>query len=139
MKSINKVILVGRLGKDAETTFTPSGVGCTKFSVATDRRWKDAQSGEWKEETDWTNVVAWKADKIGEYLKKGSQVYVEGQLRTRSYENKDGHKVYVTEVNTTSQGIVLFGCGKGDEHRPATSNTSAKGGPLEVDDNDVPF
>lgn len=68
-KSINKVILVGNLGKDAETRFIPSGAAVTNFSVATARRWKD-QSGEWKEETDWHNVQIWKAEKLAEYLRK---------------------------------------------------------------------
>ena len=141
MRSVNKVILVGRLGKDAETTYTPTGTGCTKFSVATDRRWKDEKSGEWKGETDWTNVVAWKLGKLADYPLKGAQVYIEGQLRTRSYDNKDGKKVDVTEVNTTSQGIVLFFGGGKDERRIGAPGSPAKGNDLAagVDDDDVPF
>jgi single-strand DNA-binding protein len=97
-RSVNKVILVGHLGRDAETKFTPSGVPMTKFSVATNRRWKDQQTGEWKEETDWANIVLWRQENLANYLTKGKQVYVEGRLQTRSYDDKDGKKVYMTEV-----------------------------------------
>lgn len=97
-RSVNKVILVGHLGRDAETKFTPSGVPVTKFSVATNRRWKDQQTGEWKEETDWANVVLWRAENLANYLTRGKQVYVEGRLQTRSYDDKDGKKVYYTDV-----------------------------------------
>jgi single-strand DNA-binding protein len=97
-RSVNKVILLGNLGKDAETKFTPSGVARTTFSVATSRRWKDQQTGEWKEETDWHNIVLWRSENLGNYLTKGKKVYVEGRLQTRSYEDKDGKKVYSTEV-----------------------------------------
>jgi len=89
-RSVNKVILVGHLGRDAETKFTPAGVAVTKFSVATNRRWKDQQSGEWKEETDWANIVLWRQENLANYLTKGKQVYVEGRLQTRSYDDKDG-------------------------------------------------
>src|SRR3954470_473682 len=89
-RSVNKVILVGHLGRDAETTFTPSGVARTRFSVATSRRWKDQQSGEWKEETDWSSVTLWRSENLANYLTKGKQVYVEGRLQTRSYDDKDG-------------------------------------------------
>jgi single-strand DNA-binding protein len=110
-RSVNKVILVGHLGKDAETKFTPSGVACTKFSIATNRRWKDQQSGEWKEETDWANVVLWRQENVGNYLTKGKQVYVEGRLQTRSWDDKDGKKQYMTEV--VADEVILLG-GRGD-------------------------
>ena len=97
-RSVNKVILVGNLGRDAETKFTPGGQSVTKFSVATSRRWKDQQSGEWKEETNWSNVTLWRAENLAPYLTKGTKVYVEGRLQTRSYEDKDGKKVYATDV-----------------------------------------
>jgi len=93
-RSVNKVILVGHLGRDAETKFTPGGAAVTRFSVATSRRWKDKDSGEWKEETDWSNVTLWRSENLANYLTKGKQVYVEGRLHTRSYEDKDGKKVY---------------------------------------------
>lgn len=97
-RSVNKVILVGHLGKDAETRFTPSGVACTNFTLATNRRWKDDQTGEWKEETDWHSIVLWRSENLANYLTKGKQVYVEGRLQTRSYDDKEGKKVYRTEV-----------------------------------------
>lgn len=106
-RSVNKVILLGHLGKDAETKFTPSGVARSTFSVATSRRWKDQQSGEWKEETDWHNVVLWRAENLSNYLLKGKQVYVEGRLQTRSWEDKDGQKRYSTEV--VADDVILLG------------------------------
>ncbi len=113
-RSVNKVILIGRLGKDAETKFTPGGAAVTKFSVATNWSRKDAQSGEWKEETDWTNIVLWKAENLSQYLVKGKQVYVEGRLQTRSYDDKDGKKVYSTEV-VASDVLLLGGQNAGGE------------------------
>ncbi len=110
-RSINKVILVGHLGKDAETRFTTGGQSVTNFSVATSRRWKDQQTGDWKEETDWHNVVLWRAENLANYLTKGKQVYVEGRLRTRSYDDKDGNKRYVTEV--MADDVLLLG-GRGE-------------------------
>ena len=97
-RSVNKVILLGHLGKDAETKFTPSGVAVTNFTLATSRRWKDQQSGEWKEETEWHRVVLWRSENVSNYLLKGKQVYIEGRLQTRSWEDKDGQKRYTTEV-----------------------------------------
>ena len=113
-RSVNKVILVGNLGKDAETKFTPGGAAVTKFTIATGRRWKDQQSGEWKEETDWSRVVLWRGENVAPYLTKGKQVYVEGRLQTRSYEDKDGKKVYATEV-VAEEVILLGGTGRGGD------------------------
>src|ERR1700759_5626536 len=110
-RSVNKVILIGHLGKDAETKFTQGGAAVTKFSVATNRRWKDQQTGEWKEETDWTNIVLWRSENLANYLTKGKQVYVEGRIHTRSYEDKDGKKVYTTEV--VAEDVILLG-GRGE-------------------------
>jgi single-strand DNA-binding protein len=115
-RSVNKVILLGRLGKDAETKFTPSGVARSTFTLATSRRWKDQQSGEWKEETDWHNVLLWRAENVANYLLKGKQVYVEGRLQTRSYDDKDGQKKYFTEV--VCDELILLG-GRGDTDAPA--------------------
>lgn len=106
-RSVNKVILIGHLGRDAETKYTPSGVPMCRFSVATNRRWKDQQTGEWKEETDWSNVVLWRQEALSNYLTKGKQVYVEGRLQTRSYDDKDGKKVYSTEV--VADEVILLG------------------------------
>src|ERR1022692_3852611 len=107
MGSVNKVILIGNLGKDAETKFIPSGTSVTTFNLATTRKWKDQQSGEWKEQTDWHRVKYWRAENVANYLLKGKQVYVEGRLETRSYDDKDGKKVYTTEV--VCEHLVLLG------------------------------
>lgn len=152
-RSVNKVILIGHLGRDAETKFTSSQVAVTKFSVATNRRWKDQQTGEWKEETDWANVVLWRQENLANYLLKGKQVYVEGRLQTRSYDDKEGKKVYMTEV--VADDVILLG-GRGDsggggapdefqsaprsaprrQPAPSPQEDSFSGG---VTDDDVPF
>src|SRR5512143_4033491 len=123
-RSVNKVILIGHLGRDAETAYTASQTAVTKFSVATNRRWKDQQSGEWKEETNWTNVVLWRGENVAPYLTKGKQSYVEGRLQTRSYDDKDGKKVWTTEV-VAEDVILLGGRGEGspaaDEHSQVVS------------------
>ncbi|MBI2688729.1 MAG: single-stranded DNA-binding protein [Acidobacteria bacterium] len=160
-RSVNKVILVGHLGKDAETKFTPSGASVTRFSVATSRRWKDQQSNEWKEETDWHNISLWRSENLAQYLTKGKQVYVEGRLQTRSYEDKDGQKKYATEV-VADDVILLGGRGEGggeigggysQEPRmvsqprsaarpPATPTPASGGSPFDsagISDDDVPF
>jgi single-strand DNA-binding protein len=110
-RSVNKVILLGHLGKDAETKFTPSGVAKSTFSVATSRRWKDQQTNEWKEVTNWHNVVLWRSENLANYLLKGKQVYLEGRIESRSYDDKDGQKRYITEV--VCDEIILLG-GRGD-------------------------
>jgi single-strand DNA-binding protein len=110
-RSVNKVILLGHLGKDAETKFTPSGVSRSNFTLATNRRWKDQQSGEWKDVTDWHNIVLWRSENLSSYLQKGKQVYVEGRLESRSWEDKDGQKRYITEV--VCDELILLG-GRGD-------------------------
>ena len=149
-RSVNKVILVGHLGRDAETQFTPAGVAVTKFSVATNRRWKDQQTGEWKEETDWSNVVLWRQENLANYLTKGKQVYVEGRLQTRSYDDKDGKKQYRTEV-VADDVILLGGRGGGDgieDSRPQPVSMprsapkpqpAAEPGDQGITDDDVPF
>jgi single-strand DNA-binding protein len=159
-RSVNKVILVGHLGRDAETKFTPSGAAATRFSVATSRRWKDQQTNDWKEETNWTNVVLWRQENLANYLTKGKQIYVEGRIQTRSYDDKDGKKVYATEV--VADEVILLG-GRGDgafeggaASAGATGGTAARGatasrgkstgggmdddpGPMGISDDDVPF
>jgi single-strand DNA-binding protein len=114
-RSVNKVTLIGHLGRDAETAYTASQTAVTKFSVATNRRWKDQQSGEWKEETNWTNVVLWRGENVAPYLTKGKQIYVEGRLQTRSYDDKDGKKVWTTEV--VAEDVILLG-GRGEGGAP---------------------
>jgi single-strand DNA-binding protein len=110
-RSVNKVILIGNLGKDAETKFTPGGRSRTTFTIATSRSWKDANTGEMREQTDWHNIVMWGQDRVGEYLKKGKQVFVEGRLTTRTYENNEGKTNYITEV--VCDNLMLLGTGGG--------------------------
>ncbi len=99
-KSLNKVLLIGNLGKDPELSYTASGVAIAKFSVATSERWKD-QDGNNQERTEWHNIIAWRklAEICGQYLKKGSKIYLEGRLQTRSWDDKNtGVKRYTTEI-----------------------------------------
>src|SRR3984957_6242533 len=113
-KSVNKVILLGRLGKDPEVKFTPSGPPVAKFSLATNERFKD-KDGQWQDRTEWHNITAWQrtAEIAGEYLKKGSQVYIEGSLRTHSWDDKtSGQKKYMTEV-VVNDLVLLGGRGEG--------------------------
>src|SRR3981189_3448859 len=100
MASVNKVIIVGNLGADPETRYTPSGDAVTNIRVATTDRWKDKASGEMKEATEWHRVAFFGrlAEVAGEYLKKGSQVYVEGSLRTRKWQDKEGKERTTTEI-----------------------------------------
>lgn len=100
MSGVNKVILVGNLGRDPEAKYTPNGVAISNFSVATSEKWKDKTTGEWQEKTEWHRVVVWNktAEFCNMYLKQGSSVYIEGRLVTRSWDDKDGSKRYATEV-----------------------------------------
>jgi single-strand DNA-binding protein len=151
-KSVNKVILLGNLGKDAETKFTPSGISVSKFSLATGRRQKDAQTGEWKDITDWHNVVVWKTEHVSGFLLKGKQVYLEGRIETRSYEDKEGQKKYFTEVICEAASLVLLGGGArdsgGDSDRvvsmPRSTARPQQAAPPDemsqgITDDDVPF
>jgi single-strand DNA-binding protein len=133
--SINKVILVGRLGKDPEVKFTQGGTPVAHFSVATDEVWKD-QAGQKQQRTEWHNVVAWSrlAEICGDYLKKGRLVYIEGRLQTRSWEDKDGNKRSTTEVKADE--MVMLGAGKSDETRQGREGSARE---KELTDDDVPF
>ena len=111
MKTLNQVTLLGRLGRDAETSFTANGKSVTKFSIATENSYKVGD--EWKTDTSWNNCVAWGKDKVAAYMTKGSQVLVTGRLNTRSYD-KDGEKKYVTEV--VVDNIVLCGGRSGSDN-----------------------
>ncbi len=99
-RGINKVILVGNLGQDPETRSTPGGTTVTNIRIATSESWRDKTSGEMKEQTEWHTVVLWNrlGEVAGEYLKKGSQVYIEGRLRTRKWQDKTGNDRYSTEI-----------------------------------------
>ena len=152
-KSVNKVILVGNLGKDPEVKYTPSGVAVAKFSLATNERYKD-KSGEWQDRTEWHNIIAWQrlAEIVGEYVKKGSKVYVEGRLQTSSWEDKQsGEKKYRTEIVVND--LVLLS-GRGDAEGEGRSRSAGAGSsgmdqrpphadeaPQEagISDEDIPF
>jgi single-strand DNA-binding protein len=115
MASVNKVILVGNLGRDPETKYTPDGAAITNVTIATSRQWKDKTSGERKEETEWHRVVFYNrlAEIAGEYLKKGRPVYVEGRLKTRKWQDKDGNDKYTTEI--VAEEMQLLGSREGGE------------------------
>ncbi|MFQ5648616.1 MAG: single-stranded DNA-binding protein [bacterium] len=141
--SVNKVILIGNLGADPELKYTPSGAAVTTVSVATNEMWKDDQ-GNRQERTEWHRVVLWRrqAEVAGEYLKKGSKVYIEGRLQTRSWEDKDGIKRYTTEV---VGDVLTMLDSKSDGGRPPTppplSDTEAPPpSPRETtEEDDLPF
>jgi single-strand DNA-binding protein len=102
MSGLNKVMIIGRLGKDPEVRYTQDGAAVANFSIATSESWKDKESGQKMEKTEWHNIVVWKrlAEICGEFLKKGKEVYIEGKLQTSSWE-KDGVKRYKTEIHAT--------------------------------------
>lgn len=142
MAGINKVIIVGNLGRDPEMRYTPDGTAVANFSVATSESWTDKQSGEKKEKTEWHRIVAWRrlGEICGEYLHKGSQVYVEGKLQTRSWE-QDGVTRYTTEVIAST---VQFLGGRDGGGRPASSQRGGDQGypepPMaDTQDDDIPF
>lgn len=139
---VNKVFLIGNLGKDPEVRFTSNGKAVAKFPVATSEKWTD-QDGNKQERTEWHNVVVWgkQAETCGQYLAKGRQVFVEGSVRTRQYDDKDGNKRYMTEI--VARDVRFLG-GAGGGGRAAEPTQSAPrgedvggGGPPE--DDDIPF
>jgi single-strand DNA-binding protein len=158
-KSVNKVILIGNLGKDPEVKFTPTGTPVAKFSLATNERYKD-KAGEWQDRTEWHNIVVWQrlAEIVGEYVKKGSKIYIEGRLSTSSWEDKQsGEKKYRTEI--VANELVLLS-GRGDSEgggdgggRYQRSGSSSGGAGMdqrsqhsdetasqaEITDEDIPF
>jgi single-strand DNA-binding protein len=150
-KSVNKVILIGNLGKDPEVKYTPSGTAVAKVSVATNERYKD-KAGQWQDRTEWHNVVLWQrlAEIAGEYLKKGGKVYIEGRLQTRSWDDKQtNQKKYMTEI-VASDLVLLSGrdSGAAADHasggnhfdqrtpEPETAPAAASG---PITDEDIPF
>ncbi len=108
-RGVNKVILVGNLGQDPEVRYMPSGGAVANFTLATSESWRDKQTGEMKEQTEWHRVVMFGklAEVAGEYLRKGSQVYIEGQLRTRKWTDQSGQERYTTEINVPQMGGVM--------------------------------
>lgn len=151
MGSVNKVILVGNLGRDAELRYTPGGAAVANFSIATTETWTDKNSGERREQTEWHRVVLWgkQAETLNEYLKKGRQIYVEGRLQTRQWDDRDGNKRYTTEVR--SDRLVLLGGRRDDAgggrqaphrepespHSPGTDPDG--GGGADLTEDDIPF
>ena len=108
MASVNKVILIGNLGRDPEVRYAPSGSAICNVTIATSRNWKDKASGERQEETEWHRVVFYRklAEIVGQYLKKGSSVYIEGRIRTRKWQDKEGQERYTTEIEATEMQML---------------------------------
>jgi single-strand DNA-binding protein len=131
MASVNKVILVGNLGADPETRYQPSGEAITNIRVATTDRWKDKASGEMKEATEWHRVAFFGrlAEISGEYLKKGSQVYIEGRIRTRKYQDKDGNERYSTEIIGDRMQMLGSRAGGGEPRTEPRGDAPAKSQP----------
>jgi single-strand DNA-binding protein len=127
MASVNKVIIVGNLGRDPETRYMPDGAAITNVSVATSFQWNDKASGEKKEETEWHRVVFRQklAEIAGEYLKKGSQVYIEGRLRTRKWQDKDGQEKYTTEIIAERMQMLGSRSGAGEPRSAAAMESKA--------------
>lgn len=156
-KSVNKVILVGNLGKDPEVKYTSTGTPVAKFSLATNEGYKD-KNGQWQDRTEWHNVVAWQrlAEIVGEYVKKGSKVYIEGRLQTSSWDDKEtGQKKYKTEI-IANDLVLLSGRGETDSEggsRGYSRGASAGAGGFDqspghqdepahatqIQDEDIPF
>jgi single-strand DNA-binding protein len=151
-KSLNRVQLIGNLGKDPEIKYTPQGTAVARIAIATNERFKD-KSGEWQDRTEWHNVVLWQrlAEIAGEYLKKGRQVYIEGRLQNRSWDDKQtGQKKYATDI-VASDLILLGGRGEGGGDF-ASSRTASTGNNFDqrtpehetagagpITDEDIPF
>ena len=145
-RGINKVILVGNLGADPETRYIPSGSAVTNLSVATSESWKDKQTGEQKDRTEWHKVAMFNrlAEIAAEYLRKGSQVYIEGKLRTRKWQDRDGNDRWTTEI-IADEMQMLGGRGGGGGSAPMSSGQGSappssppQAGPDDFDD-DIPF
>lgn len=143
---VNKAIIVGNLGRDPEVRFTPDGKAVAKFSVATTERWND-QQGNRQERTEWHNIVVWgkQAETCGQYLSKGRQVFIEGSIRNRSYDDKSGNKRYITEIVARDVRFLGGGGGGGGQGRSTDQSFTAPPGedapapPPAGDDDDIPF
>jgi single-strand DNA-binding protein len=143
MSGINKAILVGRLGSDPEVRYTPSGVAVANFNIATSEEWKDKDTGEKKERTEWHRIVAWSklGEICGEYLSKGRQVYIEGRIQTRSWEDRDGNKRYTTEI--VASDVQFLGgrdAGPGVRAEGGAPASNFESSPIQApEDDDIPF
>jgi single-strand DNA-binding protein len=138
--SVNKAILIGNLGKDPELRYTPSGRAVASFSLATTERWT-GQDGQKSESTTWHNIVAWgkQAEVIKEYLHKGRQVYIEGRIANRSYDDKDGNKRYVSEVVVQNFQFIGNRAEAGGSAAPEPSAAPPEDGKSDSGDDDLPF
>jgi len=139
MAGINKVILVGRLGRDPEVRYTPNGVPVANFSIATSEEWKDKDTGEKRERTEWHRIEAWRrlGEICGEYLHKGKQVYIEGKLQTDAWEDRDGNKRYTTKIVAQSMQM-LDSAGKGGSAEPVDERHPVEE-PVNIPEDDIPF
>ncbi len=126
MASVNKVILIGNLGRDPEVRYTPNGMAVCQLNVATTRSWKDKQSGERQEETEWHRVVFFDrfAEIVGEYVKKGKPIYVEGRLKTKKWTDKEGVERYTTEI--IAESLQLLGGREQGDAAPAPAQRQAQ-------------
>ena len=148
MGSVNKVILVGNLGRDVELRYTPGGAAVGTLSLATTEVWND-KSGQRQEKTEWHRIVLWgkQAESLNEYLLKGRQIYVEGRLQTRQWDDRDGNKRYTTEIRGDrvvllggrSSGDGGAGGSRGDERQEQSTPAESVGGSAELTDDDIPF
>ena len=138
MAGVNKVILVGRLGRDPEVRYTSSGTAVANFSIATSEQWTN-KDGEKQERTEWHKIVAWKriGEICGEYLHKGSQIYIEGRLQTRDWEDRDGNKRYTTEV--IAQTMQMLGSADKGGKAETTDERFPVEEPVTVPEDDIPF
>lgn len=138
-KSLNKVMLIGIIGRDAETRFTTSGKSVSTFSMATDSQYSD-NNGNIQKSVQWHSLKMWGGEKLTPYLTKGAKVYVEGRLETRSYEDKNGDKKYVTEIIVNAGDVVLLSSKQQDgqsQSRSASSDATGYAG--NYDEQDAPF
>jgi single-strand DNA-binding protein len=139
--SVNKVILVGNLGRDPEVRFTTGGKAVARFSIATSDVWNDAE-GARQERTEWHNIVVWgkQAETCGQYLQKGRQVYIEGTIRNRQYDDKDGNKKYITEIHAQRVQFLGGGAGRGAPARePAVGEPAPGPSASPAEEDDIPF
>ena len=157
-KGVNKVILVGNLGQDPEVRYMPNGNGVANISIATTSSWKDKNTGQLQERTEWHRVVLFGklAEVAGEYLRKGSQVYIEGRIQTRKWTDQGGEEKYTTDIVVDMGGQMQMlggrggqvgqaGCGQQQQQQPAPQQNTQQGGasnpmetPIDFDD-DIPF
>jgi single-strand DNA-binding protein len=138
MASLNKVMLIGNLGADPEIRYTPSGAAVANFNMATKAQWT-TKEGEKQDKTEWHRIVAWRrlGEICGEYLHKGSLVYIEGRLQTRSWEDRDGNKRYTTEI--VAQGMQMLDRAGQSAEAVSTEERFPTEEPLDVPDDDIPF